>query len=238
MLYFNYNKFDFWKIYDSIKHFYPIGIKKDDSKMFHSYPGLKELEKVLVDNIHDQGKFNSVWKDFTNEIESRLGKEIIGTTMSQAPSFSSFVSLETTKLDNLTRTKELHFFVSLVGPYYTVIGEDNNTIKIEDRQLRTTNYIVTSPQGEFADTFSLLCDKIESRFKGFRFVPFGICKQTIEGLDVRYSDENLSAVFHALFNNHVDLTCKTIGNEYYKCENWIKEEYVDEGGNWTVYPPD
>ena len=84
----------------------------------------------------------------------------------------------------------------------------------------------------------MLCDKIESRFKGFLFVPFGICKQTIEGLDVRYSDENLNAVFHALFNNYVDLTTsKTIGNEYYKSENWIKEGYVEQGGGWTVYPP-
>ena len=236
MLYFNHNKFEFWKIYDSIKQFYPIGIKKDDSKMFHSYPGLQELEKILEDNIHDQDKFNSKWKDFTSEIERQLGKEIIGTTYGQAPSFSSFIILETTKLDNLTRTKELHFFVSLIGPYYTVIGKDNNTINIQDSRYRSTNYLVLSPEIEFADTFILLCDEIESRFKGFRFVPFGICKQTIEALDVRYSGQNLNAVFHALFNNDVDLTCETIGNEYYRCENWIKEDYVDEGGAWTVYP--
>lgn len=181
MLYFNYNKFDFWKIYNSIKHFYPIGIKKDDSKMFHSYPGLKELEKVLVDNIHDQDKFNSVWKDFTNEIESRLGKEIIGTTMSQAPSFSSFVSLETTKLDNLTRTKELHFFVSLVGPYYTVIGEDNNTIKIEDRQLRTTNYIVTSPQGELLIHLACYVTKSKVVSKGSALFPLVFANRPLKG---------------------------------------------------------
>ena len=65
MLYFNHNKFDFWKIYDSIKFFYPIGIKKDESKMYVSYPGIKELGMIVVDNIHDQGKFNSVWSDFT-----------------------------------------------------------------------------------------------------------------------------------------------------------------------------
>jgi hypothetical protein len=97
--------------------------------------------------------------------------------------------------------------------------------------------LVVSPENEFAETFILLCKKIENRFKGFRFVPFGLCKQTIEALDVRYSDENLNGVFHALFNNHVDLTaCRTIGDDYYKSEDWIKEEYVDNGARWAAYP--
>src|SRR5688500_5405881 len=121
MFCFNYDKFDFWKIYDSIKQFYPIGIKKDDSKMFFSYPGIKELVKIVVNNIHDPGKYNSTWKEFTKEIESQLGKEVVETTYGQAPSFSAFVLLETSMQNNLTRTQELHFFVSLTGPYYTVI---------------------------------------------------------------------------------------------------------------------
>jgi hypothetical protein len=84
----------------------------------------------------------------------------------------------------------------------------------------------------------LLCDRIENRFKGYHFIPFELCKQTIEGLDVRYSDENLSTVFHALFNDHIDLdTWRTIGDNYYKSDDWIKEGYVDEGGGWTMYPP-
>ena len=238
MLYFNPEKFDFWKIYDSIKHFYPIGIKKDESKIYFSYPGLKELENIIVDNIHDDNNFNSRWEDFTKKIERQVGKEIIGTTYGQAPSFSSFVLLETASLENLKRTKELHFFVSLVGPFYTIIGQDNNTVKIEEKYYRSTSYLVVSPENEFSETFALLCDKIEDRLKGFRFVPFEICKQTIEGLYVRYDDENLNSVFHALFNNHVDLTTRrVIGNEYYKSEDWINEGYVEKGGGWTSYKP-
>lgn len=238
MLQFNSDKFDFWKIYDSIKRYYPIGIKKDESKMFFSYPGLKDLEDIIVDNIHDDNNFNTVWGDFIKEIERQIGKEIIGTTYGQAPSFSSYVLLDRISLDNLTRTKELHFFVSLVGPFYTIIGQDNNTVKIGDYHYKSTSYLVVSPEYEFTEIFRLLCDKIESCFKGFRFVPFGLCKQTIGGLDVRYSDGNLNAVFHALFNDHIDTTiCRKIGNDYYKSEDWIKAGYVDNGGRWTAYPP-
>jgi hypothetical protein len=134
MLYFNYEKFDFWKVYDSIKRFYPIGVKKNESRLYYSYPCLKELEAIVVENIHDDKHFEERWEHFTKGIETEIGKEIIGTTYGQAPSFSSFVLLEQSSLDNQTRTKELHFFVSLVGPFYSVIGADINTVKIDERQ--------------------------------------------------------------------------------------------------------
>ena len=237
MLYFNSEKFDFWEIYNSIKHFYPIGIKKEEGKLYFTYPGLKELENIIVENIHDESNFNSRWQDFTKEIEKQIEKQIIGTTYGQAPSFSSFVLLDSASFGNLTRTKELHFFVSLVAPFYTIIGIDNNILEIGDRKYRSTNYLVVSPENEYADTFRLLCDKIEKRFSGFRYVPFEICKQTIEGLDVPYSDENLNRIFNALFNNHIDFAVMTMGNDYYKSEDWIKEGYIDKGGGWTIYPP-
>jgi len=238
MFYFNSDKFDFWLIYESIKHFYPIGIKKDESRMYHSYPGLKELEDRIVDNIHIDDNFNSRWENFTATIQKEIGKEIIGTTYGQAPSFSSYVLLESSSMDNLTRTKEIHFFVSLIGPYYTVMCNDNSTVKVLESQYKGTSYLVVSPFLEYAAIFKLLCEKIEKQFIGFRFVPFEICRQTIEGLDVRYSDETLNTVFHALFNNHIDLnTLRYVGDKYYKYDDWIKEGYIDDGDNWTVAPP-
>jgi len=238
MLSFNYDKFDFWKVYESIKRFYPIGIKKDESRIYYSYPGLKELEAIIVHNIHNCKHFEERWERFTKDIEAEIGKEVIGTTYGQAPSFSSYVLLEQSSWEDMIRRKELCFFVSLVGPFYTVIGTDTNTVKIGEKQYSNTSYLVVSPENEFAETFRLLCTRIETRFGGYRFIPFDLCKQTIQGLDVHYTDENLNAVFHALFNDHVDLDkCKTIGNDYYKSEDWIKEGHVDEGGGWTMYPP-
>jgi hypothetical protein len=224
MLNFNYDKFDFWKVYDSIKRFYPIGVKKDEGKLYYSYPGLKELEAIIIDNIHDDKHFEERWECFTKEMETEIGNEIIGTTYGRAPSFSSFVLLDRASLDNLTRTKELHFFVSLVGPYYTIIGTDLNSVKIKDRHYRSTNYLVVSPENEFTDAFRLLCDRIENRFESYRFIPFELCRQTIDGLDVHYTDENLNTVFHALFNDHIAMNTRTtIGRNYYKSEEWIKK---------------
>lgn len=237
MLNFNFDKFDFWEIYLAIKKFYPIGILKDESKMFYSYPGFKKLEAIIVDHIHNDHNFETRWVSFTNEIENQIQKPVIGTTLGQAPSFSSYIQIATFSLDNLTRTKELHFFVSLVGPFYTLIGQDKNVVKVGDRYFRSTNYLIISPMEEYTVIFQRLCDQIENRFPGYRFVPFEIYQQTIQGLDVRYVDENLDTVFNALFNNHIDLRVSTLGNDYYKAEDWIKKGYVDDTSGWTSYPP-
>jgi hypothetical protein len=54
MFSFNTDKHDFWPIYDAIKQFYPIGIQKnDDDGMYVSYPGIKLLETIIIDNIHN-----------------------------------------------------------------------------------------------------------------------------------------------------------------------------------------
>lgn len=238
MFRFNQEKFDFWEIYQSIIRFYPIGVLKDEGNLYASYTGFKDLEKILVNKIHDTNNFVSTWKSFTNEIEAEIQKEIIGTTYGQAPSYSSYVSLDTTAVDNLTRTKELHFFVSLIGPFYTIIGQDVSTIKFDNSSCRSINYLVTSPENEFAATFNLLSAKIEARFEGFRFVPFGICMQSIEGLHVRYSDETNCTIFRALFNHLIDVTIeRKIGDCFYKSENWIKAGFLDTGTGWISYPP-
>ena len=77
---------------------------------------------------------------------------------------------------------------------------------------------------------------IETRFKDFRFIPFQICKHKIDGLDVRYTDENLSSIFNALFNDQIDLTSSTIGSDYFKSEDWIKDGYAGDKAQWTAYP--
>lgn len=237
MLYFNSDKFDFWKIYDSIKQFYPIGIIKKENDLFYSYPGLKELEAIIIDNIHNDSYFKTRWGDFDNEIQEKTGKPIIGTTYGHAPSFSSFIQLDISKFENVTRTKELHFFVSLIGPYYTIVGQETFSIEIGDRNFRSTNHLVVSPENEFAAMFELLCEKIESRFQHFRFVPFDVCRQTIPGLNVWYSDNSINAIFNALFNDNIDLRTQVLGYDFYKAEDWIKDDWVKGGGEWLVYPP-
>jgi len=240
MFHFNHEKFDFWSIYNAIVHFYPIGVKKDESKLFFDYPGYKELEQIIVDEIHDNEKYNR-WEVFSEEISKVTNRQVIGTTYARVPSLSAYLELEKTILDDLTRTKELHFYVSLLGPFYTVFGQDRNTISIENGgSWFSTNYFVVSPEKEFAESFNILCEKIENRFEGYRFVPFYIYEQKLNDLFISYWNENAGgSVFHALFNNTIDFdNVQIVGQDFHKSDNWIKEGYVDSGARWISYPTD
>jgi len=213
-----------------------MGIKKEEHSLFYLYPGLKELENVIVAKIHDEKEY-AKWSIFEKEIQNDLRKSVIGTTYGQAPSFSSFVEIEKHVIENITLTKELHFFVSLIGPYYTVVGQDMSLIKIDSKNFSAANHLTLSPEEKYSDAFIFLCENIEKKFPDYRFVPFHIYGQSIEGLDVRYNDEHLSRIFHALFNNQVNFNVQHLGSEFYKHEQWIKEGYIDTGNKWTVYPP-
>lgn len=239
MFLYNTQRFDFSSIEDAIRRFYPIGISRDEGAAYFQFSGVKDLERIVVENVHHVDRFNQNWVSFCNEIETEFKKPVISTTYGQAPSFSAYLLLESATHANLTRSKELHFFVSLLGPFYTVLGLDNNKVTLSDQQhFISTNYIVLSPENEFAEPFRVVCDLIESRFSSFRFVPSAICQQAIPGLWVRYSDSSTNTVFNALFNDQVDDSIpRSIGNRTYKLEQWLKDGIEENGDEWTVYHP-
>lgn len=57
---FNAHSHNFWPIYEAIKRFYPIGIKRISNSYF-DYPGIKELEAKVASSIHDEEAYKS-WK--------------------------------------------------------------------------------------------------------------------------------------------------------------------------------
>jgi hypothetical protein len=224
---FDFDKYNFWDIYDCIKKYYPIGIPKPEehNQFYFSYSGLKDLSKIIYDNIHVESNFKKEWEKLNLQIETETRKSIINTTYGQVPCFSSLIELQKVTLDKLTRVKQLHIFVSLIGPFYTIIGEDSNIIKTSNSFFRTTNFLTVSPQDEYSESFFLVADLIESKFKDYRFVPFAILEQKIEGLAIRYNDEPSNAIFNALFLPIVDLNARTFGNVAFRSEDWIKVDY-------------
>ncbi len=237
MLQFNHNKYTFFTIYDSIKEYYPIGLPRQNIDMFLGYPGQKKLEKILIENIHLKNGIDSQWEILNFKIEQRIKKPLIKTTYGQAPCYSSRVVLKKTLNDNLARFQELSFFVSLVGKYYSVIGIDRNEITYNEKIYHSSNYLIVSPEGEYLSEFRHITNLIEQIFVGFRFVPFGIAKQHIEGLCVRYLEDLSNCIFYALFNSQINVDIQTVGDECYQYESWIDKDYIDDGKRWTSYPP-
>lgn len=221
MFNFNDKRFDFWPVYYAIRNIYPIGIERNEVDLFLKFAGKQELEDLIVDNIHNETNFHSRWETFEARLAEATGKQVTGTTYGQAPSFSANIELETIELPDRTIFKEVYFAVSLIGPFYTVLGRDRSLVRLsEHRFYGGTNYLVVSPEDEYRTLFELVCLNIEQQFKGYRFVPFEILTQRLKGLSVYYSDEPADKIFDALFNQQVDLSAQYIGDTFHKYSDW------------------
>ncbi|MCC5612937.1 hypothetical protein LC612_41185 [Nostoc sp. CHAB 5834] len=240
MFYHNFKKYDFWPIYNSIKKYYPIGVSRQEPYLdfFQDYPGWKQLQALIEDKIFNPVNYENHWVSFEKKIQTLLNKPVIGTTFASAPSFSAFIELERSQAEDRVSVKELYFTVSVLGPYYTIIGRDRTLISLnENHHIHVTNFLTISPENEYADPFELLCSQINIKFPAYRFVPFHVLNQKIDWLNIFDTDEQPARVYHAVFNDQLDLSASKVGNEYYRFDDWIKEGYQGEEGKWVINPP-
>lgn len=234
---FNADKFDFWIIHERIKRFYPVGLSKNFNLHFDS-PDCQELIKLAVENIHDEQNYNSRWTIFIEDLEKATGKKGRSTTYGQDTCFSASLILEETKMADLVRTKEISFYVSLIGPFFSIIGIDRSEINFEkNKSFWITNSLTTSPEKDYADIFKLIEQKIEQRFEKYRLVPFRLLTEEIPGLYTKLYDTKTMTVFNALFNGQVDLSSNITGDIYYGSDHWIRKDWdASHEGGWTIYP--
>ncbi len=237
MLRFNPERYRFQSIENTIRYFYPIGLALDDAE-YVRFQGLKEMTDLVAAAVHNEQCYQETWVSFENEVKVQSKKAVIGSTYGQEPSYSANLIIEKSKQDNLTRIKELHFTVSLLGPYYTVIGQDKTIIHtVRNDQFQATNYLVVSPENGFNDSFHLICKLIEERFSGYQFIPAIIYQQTLKNISVQYNSIPHTTVFHALFNSHPDIYIdRKIGDDCFKITDWEVEGYNDSmDRKWQAY---
>lgn len=236
----NIKKYDFWPLYDSIKKSYPIGVSKQEWELdfFLDYPGWKQLQSTIEEKIHDSANFEREWGSFERKLQTLLNKPVVGTTFALAPSFSAFIELERSQVDSRVSVKELYFTVSLLGPYYTIMGRDRTLVTLgENHHVHVTNFLTISPENEYASSFELVCSQIRMQFPNYRFVPFHILNHPLNWLNLLYTDIQPVRVYQAVFNDQLDLLASKVGNEFYRYDDWIREDYQEEEGQWVIFPP-
>ncbi len=228
---FNNDVFDFWPIFKTISNYYPIGISLDENSLYNRFPGSIERVDLIHENIHDNNNFKTKWKTFEKHVKINLKKKVVGATYGLAPSFSSEIILSQMNESGVLYSKELHFTVSLLGPYYTIYGLDSTAVqlRISDNidlpygSYMTHNAITVSPFAEFKVLFTKLKELIKERFPEYKFVPFEILQMSIHGLKVDHCRKENCRIFNALFNDNVDLDgiewrCR--GDRFYGFNEW------------------
>ena len=241
---FDENSIDLWPIYIAIKDYYPIGIpfNPENEEFYRSYPGSKERVRLILDNFHNNEHYEERWVKFQDQLGRELGVAVEGTTNAMAPSFSAALKLEEKTFENLYSGKELHFAVSLLGPFFTIYGLDYAGVTlrkdfswaphIEDDQVYhySTCAITTSPYFEYAEPFMRLEQKLRERYPSYRMVPFEINAQKIRGLQVDYganhSNDTSHTVFNGLFHDTHEMNLEiTRGDESYGSDDWVIDNH-------------
>ena len=235
MFSFNSDKYDFWSVYEAIQKYYPIGVDKSLGKLYSSYKGQQDFSDLIRDNIQNADNFRKRWKFFDSIVEKETGLKTFGTTI-LSPCFSSFVETERIIYEGCKRMKRIHYFASLLGKFFTLIGDDVTEISVGPNKISTTNYLVTSPFNEFADKFEVITKLIETNFNGYKFLPFFMLTDRLLGLNIPDSDESSNTIFSALFKNSFDLNVFHFGDRHFKIEDWLKEGQNSSSG-YTAYPP-
>lgn len=224
--------------------------EEDDQSIFYTYPGTIEKDKLIDENIHVRKNYTERWSNFIKLLKPHVKKNIADLSI-MGSCFSGAVQLKKRQSNDCIITKELHFAVSLLGPYYTIYGLDQATILLEpdppkmlyenmlyDRDERGTKHtrkyhrtashaVTVSPLLEYEQDFLFVQQKITEWFTGYKFIPYSIYSMRLKGLDANPGSVNgkdSDCIYHALFNHELDMSIDVRGDKYYGYKEWLKDE--------------
>ncbi|MCO5945979.1 hypothetical protein [Mucilaginibacter flavidus] len=212
----------FKQLGETIKAFYPAGLSSYEPE-YHEYAGIKKLQEIIWEGIGVRKNFRN-WSAFVKRVSAKLNKEVDGTTYGLMPGYSADLILERHEDNMLIREKKISFAVSLLGPYYSICGIDQTTIKLLDdeatRYYEAINVVTVSPYREFEADFIFIEQQITKKFKGYKIVPFDICMDFIKDVETLYSMGQEGNIYSALFNHMFNFYAhqRSRGDRYYGLE--------------------
>jgi hypothetical protein len=226
---------NFHEVYETIKEYYPIGISMNYEKIQQLEP-IKRLNKKIQDYIYSEEESNE-WSNYLEKLgEYFPDKKIFGNTKIQ-PGYGGVIEIGKTKGDEII-SKELHFYKSFLGKYYTIFGVDN--IQYFDGEyyyMRFDPIITISPFDKYEEYFNAIKYQMGIDFPDYKFIPFDMGTLKIRGLSTIFSNEldnRDSTINQALFVNQDYGKYNFIGDRTFGYDYWspnIKEN------NWIAYPP-
>ena len=248
-LHWEYRDHDFTSIHETIHKYFPTNsVDQYDEESVKSYQGVKEIEEVINDNFFSRKNYRIRWVKFKKFLKQELKKPIRESMVAFYPCYSGFIILKKEKVSNLNYTKELHFFISLLGPYYTIFGVDKSEILLErlipaskligqeaeelaDQHFAANLAVTVSPYLEYEKPFQALQRAILDYFPTLKFIPYKISTKKIEGISLLYPDSEIEvkdSVFSALFRPDNFFNSKTRGDTYFGFDEWLKIKKLDK----------
>lgn len=238
---FGFDKYDFTTIEETMRSYYPIDSQENNPKKnISDLADFDKINELITENFIVQKNYRERWVKFKNFLKQELKKPVQETMIAVFPCYSGKVILKKEGNDTLIYRKELHFYVSLLGPYYSIIGLDSTDIFLQDSSSihtqngltpYTANHAITvSPYMEYQEQFTLLQAKIVEYLPSFKFIPFSICLRKMPGMPILDSfskDPYQDSVFNALFRPDDNLSAQKRGDSFFGAEEWLKVKRLD-----------
>jgi hypothetical protein len=230
-----YRDHDLTLISDAIKEYFPVDKpKRLTSKTVASSPGFKKIGKIVNKEFLDEKAYRDKWGKLTSRLKKVFKKPVHGHPDLSGGGFSGEVIIEEDKKTDFIRQKTLRFYVSLLGPFFSIHGVDSSIALLEidsgvsdfnRGNFAATHAITISPVFEYREVFNKLENELRSFFPGYLFVPYDVGMSTMKNISV--ADElrdsrSLDTIYEALFGLGAVHSCLTRGDEAYGMKDWVK----------------
>ncbi|MBL0743893.1 hypothetical protein [Chryseolinea lacunae] len=227
-----YPDYNFQSIYDTIKAHFPIDDpEKYTEENIQSFPGLEKIAKAMNDNFVDAKQYRQ-WSALNKLLKKEMKKKVESTFSLFNFCYSGAVVLEEIKNANFIKSKKLHFYISVLGPYFSICGIDSSTVmmpwdsSIENFPFEATHAVTISPAFEYETAFRSLEDKIRQRFPGYSFVPYDIGMCTLKGIsfenDHSRDPRMTNTIYEGLYGQLAVHTAMPRGDGRYGFADWTR----------------
>jgi hypothetical protein len=230
-----YRDHDFALISDTIKEFFPVDKpKRLTSKTVSSSRGWKKMGKIVNAEFLDEKAYRDKWGKLTSNLKKLFKKPVHGYPDLSGGGFIGEVIIVEEKKPDFIRQKSLRFYVSILGPFFSIHGVDSSVaiLQIESRleklykgNFAATHGITLSPVFEYQEVFEKLEAELRAFFPGYRFVPYEIGMSTMKNISIADEIRDIRSkdtIYEALFGRAAVHECLTRGDRRHGMTDWVK----------------
>ena len=233
-----YGDQDFTLISHTIKKYFPVDKpKRLTSKTVASSPGYKKIGKIVNEEFLNQKAYRDKWGKLTSHLKKVFKRPVHGhpnLAGGEGCGFFGEVIIEEDKEPDFIRQKSLRFYVSILGPFFSIHGVDSSIALLEIESIvkdfnkgnfAATHAITISPVFEYQEAFNKLEEELRFFLPAYLFVPYDVGMSTLKNISV--ADElrdprSLGTIYEALFGLGAVHNCFTRGDRYYGMNDWVK----------------
>ncbi len=231
----NYKQSVVGNLYNSIDYYYPNIDEVSASNLQNEEKKTNKRKNLISLKLHDIDEYK-LWLNFLEDLSRNGIERPRNINIKQQPSYNGEIIISSWQKNGVENALSLLFSVSLLGPFYSIIGVENLKIpRDQEGEKYNTSFngqimAFASPTKLLNPYYEILKVRIEKNFKGYKHVPYNILNLSVKGLN-----SSNDSVYKALFDGPFRFPKIVKGNKYYPLEDWKNNTDLN---TWKLGPTD